>query len=163
MPVINPTAAHDAVVRAAQDVPSLLAGLAVLDPALSKQLTGKPLAQSTAPLGPLVGLGVGWFVSHYGLACTAVAAAGCWTQGTTDTVSAMVLAVCTVAGAYLGRLFASAPINGLFRSAPPPVSNQAAAALVAVQAATAPPPTPSSNSTIPVAVVGDTPAPTINP
>jgi hypothetical protein len=147
MPVLNSTAANDAIVKAAQDVPTLLAGLAIVDPDLAKQLTGKPLVQSTAPIGPLIGLGVGWFVQHYGLACTAAVATGCWTESTTNAVSAGVLIVATALGAYIGRTFASAPIKGWF-SKPVPVVPDKAAAIAAMQAVATPtPPAPTQGPT----------------
>ena len=149
MPVLTQTSAHDTIIRAAQDVPTLLAGLAVIDPALSQQLTGKPLVRSTAPIGPVAGLAVGWFVEHFGLACTTTVTSGCWTDSTKDAVSAVIVLICTAIGAYVGRCFASAPISGLLHNAPPapPDPVAALAAMQAASAAAQPPPAAQPGAT----------------
>jgi hypothetical protein len=117
------TPAVNAAITAAKDLPDLVNRLQVVDPALASQLEGTALIASKTPLGTVIGLGVGWAVAHYGMACTAatVAAAGCWSQNTIDIVSGVGAVVGTAIAAYAMRLFTISPIAGLFSKAATPV------------------------------------------
>ena len=117
---LTATAATDAAVKAAQDVPSLIANLNTIDPALGQQLTGKALLASKTPWGTIVGTAVGWGVAHFGLACTAAVTTACWSQSTDDVVTGALTLLGTLIGSYIMRAVTKAPISGLVTPASAP-------------------------------------------
>ena len=111
MPTLTQSPATDAVVKAAQDVPQLLAGLNTLDPTWQQQLAGKSLWTTKSVPVTIVSIVVGKVVAHYGLACAAGAvAATCWTPDTVSMVSDGIgLGLGVIAG-YIMRYFTRVPI-----------------------------------------------------
>lgn len=94
------TNAINEVIKAAQDLPSLVTTMKVVDPALADALVPKALLLSKSPWGALLGGVIGWAVTKYGLG---------WDQNTID----LVTGVGVLAGGYLIRIFTSAPINSV--------------------------------------------------
>lgn len=96
-----PAAPVNAAIRAAQDVPSLVANIKAVDPGLADQLTDKALVYSKTPWGTLAVAGVSWLASRYGL-------------GWSPEVCALVGALGLLVGSYTMRYVSSSPIGGLF-------------------------------------------------
>jgi hypothetical protein len=115
-----------AVANGATDVPAAVKAISVLDP----DLAPKALIASKSPLGTVIGLGVGWFVAHEGMACTVatVAASNCWSQSTIDTVSGIGAIVGTAIGAYIMRYMTTARIGGIVSATPLPAARGAVGA-----------------------------------
>jgi hypothetical protein len=91
----------DKVISNARDLPSLVSGLQVADPALAEQITGKALIASKTPWGTLAVAAVSWGVSHYGLG---------WDANTCALVGGLGLVV----GSYVMRAISSSPIKSWF-------------------------------------------------
>lgn len=150
------TPAVNAVISGAHDLPTLVNGFQVVAPDLAKQIEGTTLAKDPSALGTLIGLGIGWAIPHYGLACSAVSAAvaGCWTPDTINFATGAGCIIGTAAGAYIMRMFATSPIAGVFTKGATLLEQWMAAqkapgAVQAASAAITPQPAP-----IPVAAVG---------
>jgi hypothetical protein len=113
----------NAAISAARDLPDLVNRLQEADPGLASQLEGTTLLASKSPLGTVIGLGVGWAVAHFGLACSAatVAVSGCWSQNTIDITTGVLCVVGTAVGAYVMRMFTKTPIAGIVSKAATPV------------------------------------------
>lgn len=92
--------ARDDAIAAAQNLPTLVAGLKAADPALAQSLEGKALLASKSPWGTLAGGIVAWLAAHYGLG---------WDQATCDLVAGAGVLV----AAYLMRKITAAPISGI--------------------------------------------------
>lgn len=101
----NATAAEAAAIKAAQDLPGLIAGLKAVDSPLADQLTGKGLVESKTPLVSLLVTGAAW-------------ASAKWGFGWSEEVDAEVAGMALVLISYLMRAISSVPITGLFGAKP---------------------------------------------
>lgn len=108
MAQLTSTAAVNAAVGAAKDLPDLTAKLAAIDPTLAQQITGQALVTAKGPLGVLLTTGIAYEVAKLGLG---------WSQGFDEAVAGAVL----LAAAYVARYLTTHPISGLLRPkvAPP--------------------------------------------
>src|SRR5580658_3740546 len=90
----------NAAVRAAQDMPALVANLRTVNPDLAQQIEGKALIASKSPWGTLACSAVGFLAAKYGLTCTvaSAAAANCWTPDTVNLIGG----AAAMAGAFIG-------------------------------------------------------------
>ena len=120
MVTLTPTPAANAAVKAAQDVPQLIAGLNQINPGWVQQLLGKSLISTTSTPVTVVAAIIGWAVPHYGLACGAVATAGCWSADTVNTVSTLGGLLVGAIASYVMRYRAKAPVSGILTPAPLP-------------------------------------------
>ena len=156
-PTPTQAAINDAV-KAAQNLPDLVAKVQTLDPAFADAITGKALAASKSPWGTLLCSAVAWLAAKYGLTCTAAAAAAtsCWSADTVNLVGGLAAMGGAVVGAYIMRAFTRGPITGVVKAAPPATTATLASIGVTV-AATSPPPV--LVVTGPVMVPGLSPAP----
>lgn len=110
---------NDAV-KAAQDMPHLVAMLQTADPTLAQQIEGKSLVASKTPWGTLVCSAVAFFATKYGLACTAAVTTNCWSNDTVDLVGGLAAMGGALVGSYIMRSITSAPITGVLTKGPPP-------------------------------------------
>jgi hypothetical protein len=94
------TATTDYIIRQAQDKQDLIRLAASYAPDLAKALVGKSLISSKSVYGPIVGAGVSWFATRYGLG---------WDDETSATITG---AVIFVVSAVL-RAMTSAPITSV--------------------------------------------------
>ena len=63
----TPPSTRDKIIADAQSLPDLIASAEAYDPILAKTLTGKALVASKSVWGPVVGAGVTWIVTKYGI------------------------------------------------------------------------------------------------
>ena len=98
------TAAENAAVREARDLPDLIDRLKVVSPPLAAQFVGKSLAASRTPWGTLLLPVVTYLAARYGL-------------GWTPDVDALVAGVAVLVGSYAMRAAPRVPITGLFHRA----------------------------------------------
>lgn len=103
----GPTPAQQAVItnlaiKAAKDLPSLVANLQQVDPGLVQAFTGKALLASKSVYGPLVATVVTHLSTKYGLG---------WDSGTCELADGVVI----LAASAVCRLLTKCPITGLFR------------------------------------------------
>ncbi|HXT81395.1 MAG TPA: hypothetical protein VN702_17655 [Acetobacteraceae bacterium] len=96
----------NAAITAARDMPSLIANLKTVDPALAAPLEGKALLASKTPWGTLAVAVVSWAASRYGF-------------GWDDQTCALIAGLGIVGGSYLMRALTSSPITGWFKKATP--------------------------------------------
>ena len=111
--------ATNAAISLARNAPELLAGLQAVNPAVAAQLTGTVATYSRSASAPLVGAAVGWIAAHFGLMCSAAAAANCWTADTVTTVTALCVAAGTSLSALGMHWLSKAPTRALVAPAPP--------------------------------------------
>lgn len=100
MPALSNIPVVNAAITAARDLPSLIANLQRVSPALAQQLESKPLLASRTPWGTLAAAAVGWVAARYGLQLDA----------TTD---ALIAGAALLAGSYLMRLATNRPVAGI--------------------------------------------------
>ena len=116
------TAAENAAVREARDLPDLIRRLEVANPALAAQFVGKSLAASKTPWGTLLLPVVAYLAARYGF-------------GWTPDIDALVAGVAVLVGSYAMRCLTATPITSLFRRrrvmAPAPATPGTAAGNVA--------------------------------
>lgn len=98
----NQTAAVDAAVKAAKNLPGLVQQLNTIDPTLVQAFTGKALVASKSVYGPALVGGVSYLAGKYGLG---------WSP---DFCAGVAGGLVLVASAAL-RFVTSGPITGLFR------------------------------------------------
>src|SRR5581483_899173 len=94
-PVVN------AAVADAKSLPELVTKLNTVDPALAQSIEGKALVASRTPWGVVIGFGVAWAASKYGL-------------GWDADLCALVSGVAVLAAGYVMRLVTAGPIRGWF-------------------------------------------------
>ncbi len=112
--MITSTQATNAAVKAAQDVPGLIANLNALDPALGQQLTGKALLASKTVWGGIAIPVVTYVAGRFGFG---------WDENTCDIVAGAAIALCTIGF----RAVTNSPISGLFSAPPAPPAAASAA------------------------------------
>ena len=120
MPSLQQNAVSDAAVKAAQNVPQLIAGLSSVDPGWLQQLVGKSLISSKSPPVTIAAAIIGWAVPHYGLACAATVTTACWSADDIATVSMVCGIAATAVASYAMRYFTKAPISGVTTQGPTP-------------------------------------------
>lgn len=97
----NPTPGSvNRAIQAAQSVPDLITHLKAVDPALAEQISGKALFASKSPWGTLLGAALAWASARWGF-------------GWDDTTSNLVAGAGLLVGAYVMRLFTTAPVSGV--------------------------------------------------
>lgn len=96
------TAAENAAVREARDLPDLIRRLEVANPVLAAQFVGKSLAASRTPWGTLLLPVVAYLAARYGL-------------GWPPDIDALMAGVAVLIGSYVMRFMTSTPITSLFR------------------------------------------------
>lgn len=116
------TPAENRAVLAAKDIPTLVAGLQAAGSPLADNLIPKALLASKTPWGTIIGTGIGWAVTHYGMACTATQTTACWSQNTIDVVTGAGVLLGTVLGSYVMRYISKSPIGGIVSAAPVPTT-----------------------------------------
>lgn len=102
---ITASPALNKAVAAAQDVPTLVAEFAAVDPAVAQQIEGKALLASKTPWGTLAVALVAWGAAKYGLG---------WDTNT----DALVGGAGLVLGSYVMRAITNSPISGMFSKTP---------------------------------------------
>jgi hypothetical protein len=88
-------------IKAAQDLPDLLAKLQAVDSPLADQITGKSLVSSKTPVVTLLVTGIAWVSARYGLG---------WDESTDTAIAGAAL----LAASYAMRFVSTTPITGLF-------------------------------------------------
>lgn len=118
---VDAVPASSKVVAAAKSLPDLITMAQTAAPDLAAAFIGKALIASKTPWGVLAGAGVSWLVAHYGLACTAAAAAGagCWTPDTINTVTGAATLFGAWVASYVMRYLSPLPITGILKPATP--------------------------------------------
>lgn len=94
-------------VKAAQDLPDLVAKLKAIDPSLAAQLTGKALAASRSPWGVFLALLISWIGAKYGFHLEKV-------MISTDpdvSLAQIIDAGCVILGSYVMRYVTTSPIS----------------------------------------------------
>jgi hypothetical protein len=89
------------VVKDAQSLPALVAGLKTIEPDLAAQIEGKALASSKTPWVTLLGAAVAWISTKYGFG---------WDDTTDSFVTGAVLLIVS----YIMRALSNVPITGFF-------------------------------------------------
>lgn len=92
-------------IKAAQDLPDLLAKLQAVDSPLADQITGKSLVASKTPVVTLLVTGIAWVSAKYGLG---------WDESTDTAIAGAALLVAS----YVMRFISTTPITGLFKAKP---------------------------------------------
>ena len=122
MTILTVTAAENAAVREARDLPDLIRKLEAVNPVLASQFVGKSLAASKTPWGTLLLPVVTYLAARYGL-------------GWTPDIDALVAGVAVLVGSYAMRIVTATPITSLFRSPPSTAATFPAATPAAATAA----------------------------
>ena len=105
---IKPTITDQAVADA-KSMPELISKLSILDPAIAQQFQGKALVASKTVWGQLIGMGVSWVVTKYGL-------------GWDDQTSALVTGGIEMLLAIGFRYITTTPIGGVLKVSTPAVA-----------------------------------------
>jgi hypothetical protein len=100
MPNLTASGPVNAAIRAAQGLPSLIANLTMVDPALAQQLETKPLVASKTVWGTSLAGPISWASARYGLG---------WGADT----SALVAGIVVTGASILFRLMTKQPIAGV--------------------------------------------------
>lgn len=90
------------------------------NPALAAQVTGSLATYLKSGVAPVVGSFVGYGAAHLGLMCTAatIANSGCWSQGTIDLVTEILVMAGTGIGALIMHWHSKAPARAVLNESP---------------------------------------------
>jgi uncharacterized membrane protein AbrB (regulator of aidB expression) len=104
MTILAATPAVNFAIAEAKSLPTLIANLQAIDPALTKQLETKPLIASRTPWGVLLASLIGMAAAHYGIGLD------------TDMdalLSGVIVLLFTLVGSYVVRHFTKQPVAGI--------------------------------------------------
>ena len=112
---IQASPAVNRAIAAANDVPSLVANLQQIDPALATQITGKALVASKSVYYPAASAAVVYLVARYSLT---------WDPATVELVSGLLALVATVVVSAVCRYVTNSPITSWVRKRVPGLTTQ---------------------------------------